>query len=149
VVQYYSSVCKNDGSTRFCERHAFFRKLAFRSKQQFVLARTQTFWPEVAICAQVYPRFSFSLTLEARCGHFWRILNFSVSCFRCFCNLLRHTSWLFFILLDFLTYGKVFTAIGIFLLELLATEYFTHLPRSLERSKMTCACSGGYVSWKR
>jgi len=92
--------------------YAFFRQLAFRSKQQFVLARTQTFWPEVAVCTQVYPRFRFSLTLEARCTHFWRLLNFSVSYFRCFCNLLRHTSWLF------LTYGKLFAAIGIFLLEL-------------------------------
>jgi len=72
--------------------------LAFRSKQQFALARTQTFWPEVAVCAQVYPRFSFSLTLEARCGHFWQLSNFSVSYFGCFCNLLRHTSWLLFIL---------------------------------------------------
>jgi len=76
------------------------------------------------------------LTLEARCGHFLRLLKFSVSYFRCCCNLLRYTPWLF------LTYDKVFATIGIFLLELLETEYFTHLRRSPERSKMTCAWSG-------
>jgi len=60
---------------------------------------------------------------------FWLFLQFASSYFLTFI----HTS----------TYGKVFTAIGIFLLELLVTEYFTHLPRSPERSKMTCACSEG------
>jgi len=39
-----------------------------------------------------------------------------------------------------LLYDKVFAAAGISLLELLETEYFTHLPRSPELSKMTCAC---------
>jgi len=51
--------------------------------------------------------------------------------------------------LTFPTYDKVFAAIGFFLLELLETEYFTYLPRSPERSKMTCAWSGDYVSSKR
>ena len=82
------------------------------------------------------------LLIEARFGHLWPFYKFSVSYFRC-CNFLRHFPWLF------LTYGKVFTAVGIFLLKLLETDYFTHLPRSPERSKMTCAWSGDYVSSKR
>ena len=63
------------------------------------------------------------LLIEARCGHLSPFYKFSVSYFCC-CNFIRHSPW------HFLTYGEVFTAVGNFLLKLLSTEYFTHLPRS-------------------